>query len=196
MALRDILICGDPILRKKTPKVREVDAETRRLLDDMVETMNEAPGIGLAAPQVGECMRCIVVRDTSDDEVDKVYKIVNPRLRMRSGEQSAYEGCLSLPTLHAEVSRPMRIKITGLDENGEPVEILAEGLTARAFLHEMDHLDGILFVDRADPETLSWLVPDESEEDGYRMEDATIEEVMEAFDRLRQRKLKASTDSS
>ncbi|MEN6640806.1 MAG: peptide deformylase [Armatimonadia bacterium] len=196
MALRDILICSDPILRKKAPKLREVDDETRQLLDDMVETMIEAPGVGLAAPQVGECKRCIVVRDTSDEETDKVYKIINPRLRMRSGEQTAYEGCLSLPTLHAEVTRPMRVKITGLDENGEPVEILAEGLTARAFLHEMDHLDGILFVDRADPETLAWLVPDESEEDGYRMEDTTMEEIMEAFERLRQRKAREASNPS
>jgi len=88
------------------------------------------------------------------------------------------------------------VKITGLDENGEPVEIHAEGLTARAFLHEMDHLDGILFVDRADPETLAWLVPDESEEDGYRMEDTTMEEVMVRFERLRDRKLNEPGDQS
>lgn len=187
MALHKILICGDPVLRKKAPKVREITEETKQLLDDMVETMIHAPGIGLAAPQVGHCTRCIVVRDRADDEGEKVYKLVNPRVLSKEGEQWAYEGCLSLPTLQAEVGRPMRIVVSGLDENGEPVRVEAEGLLARALLHEIDHLDGILFIDRADPETIGWMIPDPSDEDGYRLEDATVDEVMAAFDRLRRR---------
>lgn len=187
MALRKILICGDPVLRKKAPKVREITEETRKLLDDMVETMIEAPGIGLAAPQVGHCTRCIVVRDCGEGEDDKVYKIVNPRVQSKEGEQWAYEGCLSLPTLQAEVGRPMRITVIGEDENGEPIRVQAEGLLARALLHEIDHLDGILFIDRAEPYSIGWMIPDPSDEDGYRLEDATVAEVMAAFDRLRKR---------
>lgn len=195
MALRKIMLCGDPVLRKKTPKLREVDDETRRLLDDMVETMIDAPGIGLAAPQVGACKRCIVVRDVVDPEHETVYKIVNPRIQRREGEQSAYEGCLSLPTLQGEVIRPMQIKATGLDQEGQPIEIVAEGLLARAILHELDHLNGILFIDRAEPDTLGWMVPDEEDEDGYRLEDATVAEVMEAFDRLRKKQAQQEAEA-
>jgi peptide deformylase len=187
MATRDILLCGDPVLRKKAERVREVDDGLRRLLDDMVETMLDAPGIGLAAPQVGEGLRCIVVRDTADDEEPRTYKIVNPRLRARAGEQQAFEGCLSLPTLHGEVCRPQRVIVTGLDENGDPVKLEAEGLLARCLLHEIDHLDGVLSLDRAVPGSLSWMIPDDREEDGYRLEPASLEEVMAAFERLRRR---------
>lgn len=187
MPIRDILICGDPVLRKKAPRLREVTDRTRQLLDDMVETMIDAPGIGLAAPQVGASTRCIVVRDCSDDEKDVIYKLANPRVASKEGEQWAYEGCLSLPTLQAEVCRPQRITVTGLDENGQPVRVQAEGLTARALLHEMDHLDGILFIDRAEPDSIGWMIPDKSDEDGYRFESATVAEVMAAFERLRKR---------
>lgn len=187
MALRKIVICGDPLLRKKAPKVRQVDEKIQKLLDDMVETMIEAPGVGLAAPQVGECCRCIVVRDRADSEDEQVYKLVNPRVHCRKGEQWAYEGCLSLPTLHAEVCRPQHVTVSALDENGQPIKLEAEGLLARALLHEIDHLDGVLFIDRAEPETLAWMVPDESEEDGYRLDETTMPEVMAAFERLRQR---------
>ncbi|MHB8995409.1 MAG: peptide deformylase [Armatimonadota bacterium] len=187
MAIRDILICGDPVLRKKTPKVREITDEIRELLDDMVETMIDAPGVGLAAPQVGMCTRCIVVLDHSDPEEEKIYKIVNPRVQSKQGEQWAFEGCLSLPTLQAEVCRPMQITVTGQDENGNPVHLQAQGLLARALLHEIDHLDGILFIDRAEPDSIGWMIPDETDEDGYRLENATAAEVQAAFDRLRER---------
>lgn len=192
MALRKILICGDPVLRRKAERVREIDDHIRELLNDMVETMKDAPGIGLAAPQVGESVRCIVVRDCSRNEDEEeteevIYKLVNPRLRGRGGEQTAYEGCLSLPTLHGEVRRPEWVIVSALDENGEPLRLEATGLTARCLLHEMDHLDGVLFLDRADAGTLNWLIPDEREEDGYRFESASVEEVTAAFDRLRLR---------
>jgi peptide deformylase len=188
MATRNILLCTDPVLRRKAERVRQVDDDLRALLDDMVETMVAAPGIGLAAPQVGEGHRCIVVRDRADSEEERVYRIVNPRVRSRQGEQTAYEGCLSLPTLQAEVSRPLQITVTGLDEHGEPIKVAAEGLMARAFLHEIDHLDGVLFIDRAEPDSIGFMIPDETEEDGYRLENATIPEVMAAFERLRQRR--------
>jgi peptide deformylase len=193
MATRKILVCGDPVLRRKAERVREVDDHVRELLDDMVETMLEAPGVGLAAPQVGESLRCIVVRDCSEEEAPQVYKIVNPRLRARGGEQVGFEGCLSLPTLHGDVSRPDWVVVSGLDENGEPTKLEAEGLVARCLMHEIDHLDGVLFLDRAVPGSLSWMVPDEREADGYRMENALPEEVMAAFERLRRRQAEQAT---
>lgn len=189
MALRKILLCGDPVLRKKAAKVVEVDDRIRELLDDMVETMVDAPGIGLAAPQVGEPIRCLVARDcaTEEGEEDRIYKIINPRLRGRGGTQTAFEGCLSLPTLHGEVKRPEWVAVAGLDENGKEIKVEAEGLLARCLLHEMDHLDGILFLDRCEAGSLAWTIPDDREEDGYRLEETTVDEVNAAFDRLRQR---------
>lgn len=187
MALRKILICGDPLLRKKAERVREVDDRIRQLLEDMVETMREAPGIGLAAPQVGEPIRCIVAIEHTADDSERVYKLVNPRVRGRGGEQTGHEGCLSLPTLHGEVKRPEWVVVSGQDESGQHIKVEAEGLLARCLLHEIDHLDGVLFVDRAEPGSLQWAVPDEREEDGYRMEPVPLEEAVAAFDRLRRR---------
>lgn len=189
MALRRITIYGDPVLRRKAPRVRQVDDELRAMLDDMVETMLEAPGLGLAAPQVGQCQRCIVVRDQpdSEEEEERIFRIINPRLRAREGEQVAYEGCLSLPTLHGEVKRAQRVIVTGLSPEGEELRLEAEGLLARVLQHEMDHLDGVLFTDRVESGTLGWMVPDEKEPDGYRFEDATPEEITTAFEKLRQR---------
>ncbi len=187
MSLRKILLCTDPVLRRKADRVREVDNELRQLLDDMVETLIAAPGLGLAAPQVGVSKRCLVARDKADSEEEHVYKIINPRVQSRRGEQWAYEGCLSLPTLQAEVCRPLQVVVTGLDEYGRPLRVEAEGLFARCLLHEVDHLDGVLFIDRAEPDSIGWMVPDESEEDGYRLERATIPEVMAAFERMRRR---------
>ncbi len=187
MALRKILICGDPVLRKKAERVREVDDRVRQLLEDMVETMRDAPGIGLAAPQVGEPIRCIVAIEHTEADGERVYKLVNPRVRGRGGEQTGFEGCLSLPTLHGEVTRPDWIVVSGQDETGQHVKVEAQGLLARCLLHEIDHLDGVLFIDRAEAGSLKWAIPDESEEDGYRMETAPPEEVMAAFERLRKR---------
>jgi peptide deformylase len=187
MTLRKILLCTDPVLRRKAERVREIDDDIRQLLDDMAATIIAAPGLGLAAPQVGESKRCIVVRDRADAEDERLYKIINPRVQSRRGEQWAYEGCLSLPTLQAEVRRPQHVVVTGLDENGEPLRLEAEGLTARCLLHEVDHLDGVLFIDRAEPGSIGWMVPDESEEGGYRLDSATVPEVMAAFERMQRR---------
>jgi peptide deformylase len=196
MALRKILICGDPVLRKKAERVREVDDHIRELLDDMVETMREAPGIGLAAPQVGEAVRCLVAVARTEDDGERVYKLVNPRVRGRGGEQVGYEGCLSLPTLHGEVSRPEWVVVSGQDENGNHLKVEAEGLLARCLLHEMDHLDGVLFVDRAEAGSLQWAIPDEREEDGFRMDSTSLEEVLTAFERLRQRQARQQTQAA
>ena len=144
MALRNIRYEGDEILRKKSREIAQVDERTRILMDDMVETMYANEGIGLAAPQVGILRRVIVI-DLGDG---KVYKMVNPKITQKSGEETAPEGCLSVPETRGTVPRPMNITVEYLNENNEKVELEAEGLLARCICHEIDHLDGILFVDR------------------------------------------------
>ena len=148
MAKLPIIVAPDPRLKKRAVPVAQVDDELRRLMDDMLETMYDAPGIGLAAPQVGVLKRVIVVDVSREDEAPAPYKMVNPELVWTAEEQAVYEeGCLSLPDHYAEVKRPSAAKIRYLDENGEAREIEAEGLLATCIQHEMDHLEGILFVD-------------------------------------------------
>ncbi len=148
MALLPIIIAPDPRLKKIAARVERVDDEIRRLMDDIVETMHEAPGIGLAAPQVGVLKRIIVVDIARDEEKPRPYRMVNPDLIWVSDEDATYEeGCLSLPEHYADVARPAAIKVRYLDEQGESCELEAGGLLATCVQHEIDHLDGILFVD-------------------------------------------------
>lgn len=144
MALRNIRYEGDEILRKKSREVSVVDDKLRALLDDMVETMYHYDGVGLAAPQVGILKRAVVI----DVEDGNVYKMINPKITERSGEQVGQEGCLSVKEKKGIVKRPMKVTVEYTDENGEQVTLVAEELLARAICHEVDHLDGILFVDR------------------------------------------------
>lgn len=144
MALRNLRYEGDEILRKKSREVPLVDDRIRMLMDDMVETMYRYDGVGLAAPQVGILKRVIVI----DVEDGKVYKMANPKIINESGEQSAQEGCLSVPEKKGIVSRPMKVIVEYTDENNETVKLEAEGLLARAICHEIDHLNGVLFIDR------------------------------------------------
>ncbi len=144
MALRNIRYEGDEILRKKSREVSVVDDKIRALLDDMVETMYHYDGVGLAAPQVGILKRAVVI----DVEDGNVYKMVNPKIIEKSGEQVGQEGCLSVKEKKGIVKRPMNVTVEYTNENGEPVTLVAEELLARAICHEIDHLDGILFVDR------------------------------------------------
>lgn len=148
MALRDILIVPDPRLKQECEEVTEVNDEIRELLDDMLETMYAAPGIGLAAPQVG-VMKRVVVMDVSDDkEKPQPLKLVNPEIIWESEDTSVYqEGCLSIPEQYADVERPAEVGLRYLDENGKEHEIEADGLLATCIQHELDHLDGILFTD-------------------------------------------------
>ena len=178
---RRILLCTHPILRKKAQTVQRADRELRRLLDEMVATMEAAPGLGLAAPQVGAPIRCCVVA-TPDD--GPARKLVNPRIVKRVGRVVDPEGCLSLPTLQGLVRRAKAITVKALDERMRPDSFDAEGLYARAIQHEIDHLDGVLFIDRVIPGELAWQVPDESEEGGYRLEATTLDEAMAVFARL------------
>jgi len=148
MALLPIIVAPDPRLKKKCAPVERVDDDLRRLMDEMLETMYEAPGIGLAAPQVGVLKRVIVVDVTREDEERKPHLMANPELTWVSDEDASYEeGCLSLPEHYAEVVRPAAIKVRYLDREGEIRELEADGVLATCIQHEIDHLDGILFVD-------------------------------------------------
>ncbi len=148
MALLPIITAPDPRLKQVCAPVEQVDDEIRKLLDDMLETMYRAPGIGLAAPQVGDLRRVIVVDVSHDDEEKAPLKMVNPELTWVSDHDASYdEGCLSLPEHYAEVVRPAEIKVAYLDDQGQNQELAAEGLLATCIQHEMDHLEGILFVD-------------------------------------------------
>ncbi len=148
MALLPILVAPDPRLKKVASPVEAVDDDLRRLMDDMLETMYEAPGIGLAAPQVDVLKRVIVVDTAQEGEEPRPYAMANPTLTWVSDEDATYnEGCLSLPEHYADVVRPAAIRVSYLDREGAAQELEAEGVLATCIQHEIDHLDGILFVD-------------------------------------------------
>ncbi len=153
MALRTIELMGSPVLREKCAQVDVVDDEIRALVRDMLETMYHSSGIGLAAPQVGLTTRVIVVDPRDEDEVRRnPIALVNPEVVWSSKERSkAPEGCLSIPGMEDVVERPSSVVIEGLNPDGEEVRIEAEGLLSRVLQHEIDHLDGILFVDLLTP---------------------------------------------
>ena len=146
MAIRQIRFDGDDILRKKCKEVKEMTDRIRTLIDDMFDTMYEANGVGLAAPQVGILKRIVVI----DVDYGNPYVLINPVIVERDGEQTGDEGCLSLPGKVATVTRPNHVICKCLNEDMEEVEIEGEGLLARAICHELDHLDGILYKDVAD----------------------------------------------
>jgi peptide deformylase len=148
MAIRPIIIAPDPRLKKRAAPVDAVDGEIRRLMDDMLETMYAAPGIGLAAPQVGVLKRVIVVDASRKDAPPEPLFLANPELLWAGDEDSVYEeGCLSLPDQFADVARPEACRVRYLDKDNETQEIEAEGILATCIQHEMDHLEGLLFVD-------------------------------------------------
>jgi peptide deformylase len=153
MAIREIVATPEPVLRKKARKVNEFGPELQNLIDDMVETMRAAPGVGLAAPQVDVSQRVIVVEYGDDEDAEapaKLYTLVNPEINRFSSETiSGVEGCLSIPGYQGEVERYLEVTIKGLNRRGKPVKIKAKGWMARIFQHEIDHLDGVLYVDRA-----------------------------------------------
>lgn len=147
MALLEILRAPHPLLKTKAKPVEVVDDALRRLVADMFETMYKAPGIGLAAPQIGILQRLVVV-DVADGDERRPMVLVNPEIDWSSVEvATAEEGCLSLPNQFADVTRPEAVRVRYLDQQGEPRELAAEGLLARCVQHEIDHLDGVLFVD-------------------------------------------------
>jgi peptide deformylase len=148
MAKRDILILPDPVLRKVAAPVETVDDRIRALADDMLETMYAAPGVGLAAPQVGVLERVVVCDCAGEGEERQPMALVNPEIRWTSEERKVHEeGCLSIPDYTEDVTRPARVRVGYLDLAGEPREVEADGLLAVCLQHEIDHLDGVLFID-------------------------------------------------
>jgi peptide deformylase len=148
MALRDIIILPDPRLRLVSEPVKTIDAETRKLVADMFETMYAAPGIGLAAVQVAVPRRVVTLDLAKKDEPPQPQVFINPEVTWSSEEQGAYEeGCLSIPEYYEEVLRPARVKVKFTDLEGKPHEIDADGLLATCIQHEIDHLNGVLFID-------------------------------------------------
>lgn len=143
MALRNIRIEGDEILRKKSKKVEEINERILTLIDDMKETMYTADGVGLAAPQVGILKRIVVI-----DVGDGPITLINPEIISEEGKQIDYEGCLSIPGNQGKVERPIKVTVKALNEKGEEIELTGEGLLARCICHEVDHLDGILYIDK------------------------------------------------
>jgi len=148
MALRPIIILPDPKLRLVSDKIARFDAPLAKLMDDMIETMHDAPGVGLAAIQIAEPIRLVVVDVARKEEPPNPQVFVNPEIVWSSEERSTYEeGCLSIPEYYAEVERPASVRVHGLDRDGKEREVLAEGLLATVLQHEIDHLDGVLFID-------------------------------------------------
>ena len=148
MAKRPIIWAPDPVLKTKCTPVAAVDDEIRILMDDMLDTMYAAPGIGLAAPQVGVTKRVIVVDVAEKDEPKNPICLANPEIVWKSDETAPHEeGCLSLPDLYADVERPVAVKVRYLDRDGAKQELDADGLLAICLQHEIDHIDGVLFVD-------------------------------------------------
>ncbi len=144
MAVRPILNFDQPVLREKAKKVARVDTSIQRLMDDLAETMLSAPGAGLAAPQIGVPLRVAVIKG---DE-NQIWALANPEIVKSDGVQVGYEGCLSYPGWVGEVARYETVVVRGRNRRGKEVRIKSNGFTARAFQHEIDHLDGILFIDR------------------------------------------------
>jgi len=152
----------DKILRGKAKRVGRIDDYVKRLIDDMIETMREAPGVGLAAPQIGVALRVIVVEYEED-----LYTVVNPEVVKISGEVTDEEGCLSSPNWQGPVTRATSLMVKGRDRNGKEVRIKAEGWLARIFQHEVDHLEGTLFLDKVhDKSQIHWVDPDDEKSDG------------------------------
>ncbi len=147
MALLNIIKKGDDTLRKVCRPVEKISPRILTLLDDMKDTLIDSEGVGLAAPQIGVLRRIALVIDTNDN--DKLYELINPEIIEREGEQEEMEGCLSVPGEWGITHRPMKVTVKALDRNGNEFTVSGEGLTARCFCHEIDHLDGKLFIDEA-----------------------------------------------
>ena len=160
MAIRTIREFGDPVLNKISKEVTEVTPRIQDLIDDMFETMYETGGVGLAAPQVGILKRIVVIDTTGDDPI----LLINPRIVETSGEQTGNEGCLSLPGKSGVVTRPNYVKVVAQNENMETIELEGTELLARAFCHEIDHLDGHLYTEKVESELVDVLPYDEDDD--------------------------------
>ncbi len=159
MAIRNIVKLGDPVLRKTARSVLEFNGRIETLVEDMLETMYEANGVGMAAPKVGILKRIVVIDTTGEDP----YVLINPRILESSGEQTGQEGCLSVPGKCGVVTRPNYVKAVALNEDMEPIEVEGTELLARAICHELDHLDGHLYVEKVEGELQNMDAEDDEE---------------------------------
>lgn len=151
MSILDILVFGHPVLTQKAEEIKNIDENLRRLADNMIYTMHAAPGIGLAAPQVNQSVRLITVDLSVGEEKDKIIILANPEILDSHGEAIMEEGCLSVPDINEKVVRPFHVAIKGVDLNGNEKILEAEGLLARVLCHEIDHLNGKLFIEHLSP---------------------------------------------
>jgi peptide deformylase len=167
MAVRPMVQADNPLLRKKSKKVKRFGRALQNLIDDMVETMHAVHGLGLAAPQIGVSQQVIVIQlpeDEEDPQSGKLYVLCNPEIVKTAGEEESEEGCLSVPGFVGDVRRATVVTVKGLDRHGKKIRIKAEGLLARAFQHEIDHINGALYIDRVDsPEKIRRIVPVEEQ---------------------------------
>lgn len=147
MAVRPIVTYGDPVLREKTKPIEKVDQDVKNLVDDMIATLKDAQGLGLAAPQVGEAKRIFIIDLSPIELTESVRVFINPEIIAEEGECLLEEGCLSFPGLYQKISRAELVKIRALDLEGKEFEMEAKGMLARAIIHEFDHLEGVLFID-------------------------------------------------
>lgn len=161
MAIRSIREMGDEVLNKVCKEVKEMTPRTRELIEDMLDTMYEANGVGLAAPQVGILKRIVVIDTTGEDPI----VLINPRIVETSGEQTGQEGCLSVPGKSGVVTRPNYVKAVALDVAMNPIEVEGTELLARAICHELDHLDGHLYVEKVEGELMDVVYDEEEEEE-------------------------------
>ena len=184
MALLPIRVAGDPVLRQKAKKVRKIDASVQKLIDDMIETMRDAPGVGLAANQVGVLLRVVVIEVPKDEDREAqrpddwdLYVLVNPQIVKRSGERPLDEGCLSVPGYKAVVPRSVSVTVKGLNREGREVRVKAEdNLLAEALEHEIDHINGVLYIDHLESmDELVRLDEDEDEQPDEDQDDASRE---------------------
>ena len=167
MAVRPIVQADNPLLRKKSKKVKRFGRALQNLINDMVETMHAVRGLGLAAPQIGVSQQVIVIQlpeDEEDPQSGKLYVLCNPEIVKTAGEEESEEGCLSVPGFVGDVRRAAAVTVKGFDRHGKKMRVKAEGLLARAFQHEIDHINGTLYIDRVDsPEKIRHIVPVEEQ---------------------------------
>ena len=158
MAILPIRVLPDPILRQKSKRVKVIDGSIQKLVENMIETMHLASGVGLAAPQVGVLQRVIVIEVPGDENI----VLINPQMVRRKGERLVIEGCLSIPGYVGEIKRAESVTVKGCDRNGKEIRVKGEELLAQVLEHEMDHLNGVLYVDHVDsPEKLGKIEPEE-----------------------------------
>jgi peptide deformylase len=175
--VEDIICYGHPVLRGKAAPVRKINSNVERIIERMSASLEAAGGLGLAAPQIGSSVR-VVVYDIGEGPC----ALINPQVRENKGMEVGVEGCLSLPRLYGDVSRATHVVVKGRDLSGQPVTIEAEDLLARVLQHEIDHLDGILFIDRVNPETLHWLVAEGGQEGEPQRVYTTLADALKIFE--------------